>query len=309
MNFYLPLTISYKELRRIYKFWEKSGDPRNAFAYVIVSPLFAPQATLEYIKQLRDAGKIKILMFDSGGYQVQTGKIQFEDLLLHLRDLYHKHRWADFYVLPDYPLTSGDTDVELKVQKTIKAVESFVHVVPKEKAIAVIHGHTEEQIAYCLELYIKLGIQYVGFGSFGTSGRNKGVNLLSRRSLELLKYAYLLAKKHNLKFHIFGIGAPSYLKQFLEQSIIPTSFDSAGWMKAGAFHQVYASFNRIRFSNLKEETLSKIKEQLNGHVCPFCQDLRELYWSRTARIMHNLAFMLDCVEYIKDLTKIKNGLY
>ena len=309
MNFYLPLTISFKELRRIYKLWKKSKDPRNAFANVIVSPLSAPRTTLEYIRQLRDAGEIKNLMFDSGGYQVQTGKMRFEDLLRNLHDFYRKHRWADWYVLPDYPPSLGDSDVEFKVQKTIEAVKGFMYVVPVEKAIAVIHGRTEEQIARCVKTYVELGIQYVGFGSFSTSGRKGEVNFISQQSLELLKYAYSLAKEHNLKFHIFGIGAPSYLKVLAEKGIIPTSFDSTGWMKAGAFQQIYLSFSIIRFSDLKKETLSKIEEQRNGHVCLFCQDLRELYWSRIVRIMHNLAYMLDCVESIKDLTKIKNGLY
>ena len=60
-------------------------------------------------------------MFDSGGYQVQMGKISYGELCKRLREIYERETWADFYVLPDNVPTSQDADfeVEQKVKETL----------------------------------------------------------------------------------------------------------------------------------------------------------------------------------------------
>ena len=79
LEFVASLTANASDIRRIIRMWDKSGDQRNPFASVLVTPLFATQATLEVVKQLKEERASKVY-FDSGGFWVR----------------YFGHSWAIF---------------------------------------------------------------------------------------------------------------------------------------------------------------------------------------------------------------------
>ena len=115
-------------------------------------------------------------MCDSGGYQVQMGKMTFDELAHRLRGLYEAEDWADYYVLPDHVPHSTDNvkQVESKVSETLSTGELFLSRFPerREKFMGVVHGRTEAQIRAGAAHWANLGVRYIGFGSFGTSGPN-----------------------------------------------------------------------------------------------------------------------------------------
>lgn len=156
------------------------------------------------------------MIFDSGGYQVQRGKVSYEELFDRLRRFYIENDWADWYVLPDHVPRSADSDheVEFKVRETLDFARLFVRAMPDDfaaKALGVVHGRTEEQVRRCVQVYADMGVRYLGFGSFGTSGPNGTVNMVSQKSLRLLRLTQMLAREHGLRLHIFGIGSPGHL--------------------------------------------------------------------------------------------------
>jgi hypothetical protein len=178
------LTVDASLLRRLLRLWDEGGDPRRPFASVLVTPLFASPSTLQLIREELKEKRGSIVYFDSGGYYAQQGKISFDDLYHRLREYYSapENQWADWYVLPDHVPTSTDSSeiVEQKVNETITAAKMFFAEMPshiQEKSISVIQGHTFEQVNRCIDAYRSLGQQYLGFGSFGTSGTNNSINI------------------------------------------------------------------------------------------------------------------------------------
>ena len=305
--FYLSLTHSASEIRQIMRLWLESGDPRNPFANVIFTPLFTQPAAIKTIRELKEQQGCTVI-FDSGGYQVQAGKIAYEQLFGKLLQFYREHAWADWYVLPDRVPHSkdADADVEMKVRDTIDFARLFVRMMGAsfaERALGVVHGRTEEQMRRCVLAYAEMGLRYIGFGSFGTSGPNGTVNLVSQKSLKLLKVVRSLANEYGLHLHIFGIGSPSHLVRLGEAGIVPTSFDSAGWWKAGGFGNIFFPGGKqlhITAVSSPETTLSGIAVQKHrsNHDCPFCSDLKLLRRRRIMRVLHNLVAMMDTYDRI-----------
>ncbi|MCS7266248.1 MAG: GNAT family N-acetyltransferase, partial [Armatimonadetes bacterium] len=306
-TFFVTLTHEATEIRKILRLWDESGDRRNPFAHLIFTPLFSKPATIATIRQLKDQ-RGSTVMFDSGGYQVQTGKATYEELFERLLRFYRENDWADFYVLPDHVPRSSDSDreVDFKVRETVDFARLFLKMMPSDfaaKAVGVVHGRTFEQVRYCVQAYVDMGISYIGFGSFGTSGPNGKVNMLSQKSLRLLKLVQTLACEFGLRLHIFGIGSPSHLIRLQQGAIVPDSFDSAGWWKAGGFGNIFFPAGRqlhITAIPNAEATLLGIERQKrhSGHQCPFCDNSKLLRLSRVKRILHNLAAMLDTLKQV-----------
>jgi len=305
--FFLTLTHSSSEIRQVIRLWEEGGDARNPFAHVIFTPLFSQPSAIATIQQLKEE-RDSVVMFDSGGYQVQMGKATYEELFGRLRRFYRENGWADWYVLPDHVPKSTDSDreVEFKVRESIDFARLFLRTMPEEfveRAIGVVHGRTEEQVYRCVEAYTDMGLSYLGFGSFGTSGPNGTVNMISQQSLKLLRLVQEEACTRGLRVHIFGIGSPSHLARLTEAGIQPTSFDSAGWWKAGGFGKVFfpagrqLHITRVGGQNATRQGIEKEKQRTR-HNCSFCADIRRLRQSRLMRIMHNLAAMLDTVQRV-----------
>ena len=308
MQFFVTLTNNAGKIRRVAELWEQGGDPRNPFAHVIFTPLFSSIPTITEIRRFKEE-RGSVIMFDSGGYQVQMGKMTYEELFDRLHRFYEANHWADWYVLPDRVphTTDSDEEVEFKVQETIDFARLFLRRMPddlKPRALGVTHGRTPDQIRRCIEAYAEMGVRYVGFGSFGTSGPNSAVNLVSQRSLSLLRLTQTLAREYDLRLHVFGIGSPGPLIRLVHAGILSNSFDSAGWWKAGAFGNVFFPKGQqlhITAMATWETTTRGILQakKLSHHECEFCADIGQLRRSRIARIMHNLSALLDTLELVK----------
>jgi len=323
-QFFIGLTADASQIRSLVKrFFEGYGfkPPFNPFERIIVSPLFAERSALRLLKAWRlgdpsalkcqfEAPSPKLLMFDSGGFQVQMGKISYEELCKRLRQLYEREDWADLYVLPDHVPTSRDTDseVERKVKETLIMGELFLEWLNgrgncrpadsptcRKQVVGVVHGRTVRQVVQVVGKWHELGVDYIAFGSFGTSGPKGSVNMLSGHSLKLLQAIAEEASANGQKLHIFGIGNPTYLLRLAQAGITPTSFDSTGWWKAGGFGKVFFSSSQ-QWHITRKPLSSLLWSDLDKHSCPFCLNLRALRRSRWLRVLHNLVAFVETVQ-------------
>ena len=290
------------------RLWQESGDTRNPLKEALITPLFTPPSTLRLIRQWREECIIEQVYFDSGGYFVQMGQISYEDMYWRLLQFYRANKWADWYVLPDYVPLSSDTseDVWYKVKTTANKGSLFFKEMPeslRSKALPVLQGHTEEQIEYCLERYLELDIQRMGFGSFGTNGKQSSVNTLTTNALRFLSDVTPILDKKEIQLHAFGVGTPPVI--YLLDRAGVHSFDSVGWMKTAGYGKIFMPFVRaynITYNDpaargLKEQDFYKVKE-LTGHNCYFCHSFARLMESRDYRVMHNLTVVLDTIEQL-----------
>jgi GNAT superfamily N-acetyltransferase len=310
-QFIASLSADPWDLNKLKQSWQKGKDKRNPFEYIIYSPITCSSSTTSYYKNEKElflnsnnhTQYHKEIWFDCGAYQVQQGKYSYRELLEFLSDFYINNQWADGYVLPDLPPTSKDSKkiVEEKVQKTVFHSLDFFNRMPdyiQEKAIAPVVGKTLKQINYCIESYAKLGIKYVGFGSWGTSGKNKSVNLLGRDSLALFGSLLLMAEQYEMKVHCFGIGGTSSLKRLRAENLLPDSLDSTTWWKSAGYGNVFFPNHpqiQITVKDMTDKDFEDIKINTQ-HSCFFCENLQELKKNRNYRIMHNLSAWLDALE-------------
>jgi hypothetical protein len=287
--------------------------PQNPFESVIFSPLTCSDSTTLYFKQQKlDAQKYstphrytKNVWFDCGAYQVQQGKYSYEELLDFLYRFYHKNQWADGYVLPDIvPLSSDSAEiVNHKVRNTIFYCQRFFDQMPdkiKERAIAPVQGQTVSQISQCIEAYASLGIQTIGFGSWGTSGKNGSVNMLSKSQLIIFDSVLQLAKENAMRVHCFGIGGINSLKRLRTEQRMPHSLDSTSWWKAGGFGKVFLPempqlhITVRRSYQTTKQGFEELKVKTN-HSCYFCRNINDLRNSRKHRILHNLSVWMQSI--------------
>ncbi|MFA0737072.1 MAG: hypothetical protein LKKZDAJK_000151 [Candidatus Fervidibacter sp.] len=320
-QFYVGLTSDASQIRALVRRFYEGYDfqpPFNPFERIFISPLFVPPAAMRLFRSWRTEKMPPVpnvpppssLIFDSGGYQVQMGKLTYDELCRSLRELYERESWADFYVLPDHVPTSRDTDgdVERKIKETLTMGELFLRWLGWDRmvgkgsvplqVIGVVHGRTVSQVVFAARKWHKLGVSYVAFGSFGTSGPKGSVNLLSQRSLNLLKALAEETAANGQKLHIFGIGNPTYLLRLKEEGIEPTSFDSTGWWKAGGFGKVFLTTSRQFHITQRLSAYSAFKDakQEVAHQCPFCAIASALQQSRWRRVLHNLVAFAEAVQ-------------
>src|SRR5690554_2724734 len=132
MNFVASITRRASEIKKIRELWHQSGDNRNPLERVLITPLFTPKSSIKLIRSLRESGEIREVIFDSGGYYVQTGRISYEEMYQQLLVFYRDNQWADYFVLPDYvPLSSDDPEeVWYKVHTTADRGSLFYYEMP-----------------------------------------------------------------------------------------------------------------------------------------------------------------------------------
>jgi len=306
MRFVASLTRGAGELLAMQKLWKESGDSRQPFENVLITPLFMPPSGFKLIRDWREQGIIRRLYFDSGGFYVQMGRISYNDLYYPLLDLYRRERWADYYVLPDHvPLSSDEGEkVWVKIQDTVHQSASFFRDLPgelQERAMPVVHGFTHRQVEYCLEGHLKLNTTYLGFGSFETSGNKGASNKLSQNAYRNIKYITVSLAEKGVCLHGFGVGTPPVIYALSLANVF--SFDSVGWMKTAGFGKVFLPFVRaynITYYDSSATTLTRnqfiaMKEETH-HECYFCQSFDHLHKYRYFRALHNLAVILDMLE-------------
>jgi N-acetylglutamate synthase-like GNAT family acetyltransferase len=305
-RFFASLSAGGMDLKLLKELWQQGKDPRNPFKNVLYSPISCPQSTTKYLYRERMNGDIQNIWLDCGAYQVQQGKITYDRLLSFLYNFYVTNQWADGYILPDVVPLSTDNDdiVEYKVRETIYYCTRFYQQMPEyiqERAIAPVQGRTVEHIHQCIEAYSEMGITRIGFGSWGTSGPNDSVNMLSQSSLNLFAHLEELAREHGMKIHCFGIGGPNSYNRMKQQGIIPHTLDSTTWWKAGGFGSIFfPNTSQIQITLRRNFMTTKagleaLKKKSN-HNCYFCQNFDILRNNRNYRIMHNLAAWLDTLE-------------
>jgi ribosomal protein S18 acetylase RimI-like enzyme len=293
--------------------------PFHPFERQIVTPLFAPKAVLRALRAWREGippvdgaiPPVRSVIFDSGGYQVQIGRLSFDELVERLLPYYRENAWADFLVLPDHVPRSSDSDreVAVKVEDTLRAGEEFLKRLPhlRERFIGVVHARTVEQVRFAVRHWASLGITYVAFGSFGTSGPKGSINKVSKESEALLFALQDACAEFGLSFHLFGIGGPAHLQRLRTAGIVPTSLDSAGWWKAAGSSRVFLP-NRPELSVSERSKGTAIRSasewdkmrQAAGHGCPFCRDFHALQQDRWHRMLHNLVVVMECLSALAE---------
>lgn len=308
MKFVLSATDNVGTIRKVMRLWDESGDPRNPFAQILISPLFTTPGTFKLVRDELKAKRNSVVYFDSGGYYVQQGRMDYETLYNRLQKCYREHTWADWYVLPDHVPTSQDNPeiVAGKVHDTITAARMFAsEMLPdtRDRILPVVQGHTEKQIFECVDTYIQIGAPYIGFGSFGTSGASNQMNMVTNQSLRMLKLLSTLGKEKEFNLHLFGVSTPPILYVFDRLGIY--SFDSMAWIKAAGYGNVFLPLVRgymityriYRRTHIFQDHFEYLKE-LTGHTCPFCEDFTQLTTSKIHRVMHNLVCVMDTLDII-----------
>jgi hypothetical protein len=302
------LTVDASLLRKLLRLWDEGGDCRNPFAAVLVTPLFAAPSTLKLIREELKERRGATVYFDSGGYYVQQGKTAFDELYCALRDYYRNpdNQWADWYVLPDHVPTSTDSPVvvEEKVNDTITAARMFYAEMPssvQHRSMPVIQGHTFEQLNRCIEAYRELGLEYIGFGSFGTSGANDNINVADSRSATTVTHISRELGNDGVRLHTFGVSTPPVIYAFRRLGIY--SFDSLAWQRSAGYGKVYMPFTRaynVSHRSTRNTALSQVEFELikgrTGHYCPFCENFRDLSESRLHRSLHNLVAVMETAD-------------
>lgn len=277
---------------------------------VLITPLRVSALTLRLGRAIQDELGIPV-MFDSGGYAVQTGRMDYFEMYSGLIELYRRERWAGLYTLPDHVPTSRDADdvVEEKVRQTVACSELFYRELPddlRERALAVAHGRTLAQVEFCLDRYARLGLRHTGFGSFGTAGENSSMNIATATALDNARRLSALAAERGLTTHLFGVGTPAMLPWIADTGA--DSFDSANWARSAGFGQVFLPLTRgYNISHRNGEatiqqglTRGRFEElrAVSGHRCPYCDSFEQLQTSREARAGHNLFSTIDALHII-----------
>lgn len=308
MQFVASLTRNPTEIRRLARLWRESGDGRNPFSNVLVTAIFTKPNTLKLIREMKEDGLIEQVTFDSGGFFVQMGKLTYEEMYWRLLKFYREHDWADWYTLPDYmPLSSDDEDTRwYKTRRSANGSRSFFEEMPiglQSKGLPVIQGRTQDQIDYCLETFLPLGVERLGFGSFATNGKESSANFLTAESLSFVSYIAQVLQARHKTLHAFGVGTPPTI--YLLYCAGANSFDSVGWMKTAGFGKVYLPFVRaynITYEDkgargMKQTTFEELRH-LSQHSCAFCDSFELLRTKREYRVLHNLAVIHDTVETV-----------
>ncbi len=306
------MTAAPSDIRKIRRLLERARPAGQPLAHILTTALFMSQEALGMVRELQATLGSEVC-FDSGGYYVQVGKIGYHELYMRLLNCYRVNRWADRYVLPDYVPLSSDTlaEVEEKVRETVHYSCLFFEEMPddlKTKAMPVVHGRTRSQIEYCLEHYLKLGVKWVGFGSFGTSGKNNETNLVTQSAVDNARLTVEIAARHGVKVHLFGLGAPALVG--LIYSLGAAAFDSASWFKSAGFGQVHLPFTRgynITYNNSISELQRGITwedfthlKQITGHECLYCANYQALSSYKMHRVIHNLLVINESVTILNN---------
>ena len=318
ITFVASLTSSSYDLESLIRMWEEEGTSKKPFAACIITPLFIEPKAFYYVKYMREQWGIDVI-FDSGGFFVQQGKISYDELFARLLDFYPQHEWAAAYVLPDFVPTSRHTPNEVSERVYVTAAESvrFLKRLPaalRHRALGVLQGHRPEHLEHCFSAFIDSGLQRIGFGSFDTTGVNAEINLLTAGAKHRLGFVGDMMRRSFLNkriasppdLHLFGVSSPNIISQF--RGHLATSFDSSGWQRTAGYGNVYLPFVGRRNVSHRSSAFSvnkgmRAKEFYAGcertnHACPFCQDFSRLQKDRFARMWHNAMVFNEMVTTI-----------
>jgi hypothetical protein len=320
MTFVASLSNAANDLRHLIRLWEEKGPGEQPFERCIITPLFTDGRTLRHVRYIHDRWGIQVV-FDSGGFFVQQGKVTYDELFPRLLDYYARNDWGEAYVLPDFVPTSRNSPAEVDERVHVTAAEGvkFHRRMPSDlrpRALGVLQGHSAAHLKFCLETYLNSGIPHLGFGSFDTGGVNAEINLFTAqasRRLEVLRDLligpYLRGESAILpSLHLFGVSSPTVLGDF--PRILATSFDSSGWLRTAGYGNVYLPFRSRRNVTHGASALSCSRGlsaaafyaacATTGHECPFCQDFDRIQKDRYARMWHNALVFREMTARLND---------
>lgn len=316
MTFYAALSVNPSQIRKTFARLEQGYRSLDPLQNIMFTPISQGESSHREIRNIVDRFGVDV-MFDSGGYEVQVGNYEFDELYSYLINFYNANRWGQRYVLPDNVPVTGDAEdlVDQKVNETISASRMCFRRLPDEvrsNAVAVVQGHTKEQISRCLEAYVHgegyEELNHLGFGSFGTSGASNGVNMLTKEAYNNLEWAVGQAHDAGLSVHAFGVGGPTSIPLLAEAGV--DSFDTTSWMRSSGYGNVFFPFkSRYNASHRKkrggkiltEEELPHLRAETN-HSCPFCDEMQRLRNNRWDRIMHNLIVIHEMTEQVENMS-------
>lgn len=310
MKFYASMTVSPSLVDKLYSELNDRYGSLDPLKPLIYTPIATSEKLTNTFRELSEEG-FKI-MFDSGGYHVQTNNGDFEELYKFIMPFYEENEWGHQYVLPDNVPLSDDskTTIDQKVKETRANARLSYYFLPRElksKAVPVIQGSTYEHVTECLETYSGLDqVQTVGFGSFETFGKNNGVNIISADVADRLQYAVNLAHKFGFELHAFGVGGPTVIP--ILDYLGVDSFDCSSWIRAGGYGDIYFPFKSpMHVSHNTDRNGPKVfREDLDRlrveseHNCPFCSSYTELRESRISRILHNLIVLKEMSRQVSN---------
>lgn len=309
LRFVASMTVCPSDIRKIQHHLASAKHAVDPLTHVLITPLFVNRESLALTRIMAEQGRD--VMFDSGGYYVQMGRLRYDELYMPLMDAYRTHPWATRYTLPDHvPLSSDSPDVvQAKVNQTIDYSTLFFQEMPdtlKDRAMPVVQGHTQRQMDQCLEAYFRLGVNWIGFGSFGTQGPKNEVNVTTTHAVNMARYVIESAHQHGVKVHLFGVGAPALTAML--KGVQADSFDSAGWLKAAGHGMVALPLQR--YWNISHQSvLSELQQGmpiqefernkiLTGHSCAMCDNIYLLQKSKMHRAVHNLLVIAESVSIL-----------
>jgi len=313
LTFWAALSVNPASIKKTFSQLYDQYGSIEPLQNVMFTPISQGEGAHTTIHNISDRYDVDV-MFDSGGYEVQVGNQDFDELYSYLYDYYRENRWGSFYVLPDNVPVSSDSSetVEEKVVSTISASRTCFRRLPEElkpQAVAVVQGHTKRQLNRCIDAYSVLdGLNRIGFGSFATNGVSHGVNTLTKDTFQNLRWAVDRAHSAGLSVHAFGIGGPTSLPLLAEAGV--DSFDTTSWMRSSGYGNVFfpfksrfnATHRKIRSGKvLTADKLPELKEETN-HNCPFCADIAQLRDDRWTRIGHNLIVIHEMAERLSEMS-------
>jgi N-acetylglutamate synthase-like GNAT family acetyltransferase len=318
LRFVASLTTTTHDVKTLVRLWEAEGHSERPFDECIVTALFASPGTLKWIRHMHDHWGVQVV-FDSGGFFVQQGKIAYDELFARLLQFYEQNDWASAYVLPDFVPTSRQSADEVSERVHVTASEGvkFYRRMPvelRERALGVMQGHTPEHLRLCFRAFGEAGISRIGFGSFDTGGTNSEINLLTEDSLSRLRFVRRMLLDHHKQsaggrvpdLHLFGVSSPSMVERFPDY--LATSFDSSGWIMTAGLGNVYLPFQGRRNVSHRSSSLQMgpglsasefyASCERTGHSCPFCSDYKKLQSDRFARMCHNVVVFSEMTAQV-----------
>jgi hypothetical protein len=312
-RFYAALSQCSSSIRQTFARLQDGYGSLEPLEHIMFTPIAQGESAHRTIRNLQDEFGVNI-MFDSGGYEVQVGNTSFDELQAYLHEFYENNQWGYRYVLPDNVPLSQDSErtVKSKVKQTADISALFYRQLPshlQSQALAVVQGHSQDQLRHCLNTYKSLdGLQYIGFGSFGTSGVSNGVNMLTTEAYRNLEWAVENAHEAGMNVHAFGVGGPTSIPLLYSAGV--DSFDTTSWMRSSGYGNVFFPFkSRLNASHRKKrggQLLTKdefphIKAE-TGHSCPFCEEMSQLRDSRWNRVMHNLIVIYEMTNRVQEMS-------
>src|SRR6266498_360219 len=108
LRFHASLTVCPSDIHKITHYAQAlSRSSSDLLAHVLVTPFATSDRSLRLIEGMQQS-RGSVVMFDSGGYYVQTGKLSYSALYYKLLTTYKAEPWADLFTLPDHVPTSKD---------------------------------------------------------------------------------------------------------------------------------------------------------------------------------------------------------